>query len=120
MAEDKHTSNILNGLLLFTKISSKTKIISHTGAIDVILPTSIYSIEELISLKTLEWEQLSDYSWRYYLENSWRRLNGKFEPDPQFDEVLEHIEQFRKDIDEEVGRYYDEEYKIVEELQYND
>lgn len=122
MIEDKHTSNILNGLLLFTKISSKTKVLSHNGAIDVTLPTSVYSIEELISLKTLDWEQLSDYSWRYWLERKvspWITLAGKYENDEQYHQLIESIAQDRKELDEREARYYDEEYQIVEEKMYD-
>lgn len=120
--EDKHTSNILNGLLLFTKISSKTKVLSHNGAIDVTLPTSVYSIEELISLKTLDWEQLSDYSWRYWIkkpQNPWIELAGKYEDDPHYDEVLAHIAGYRKELDEREAEYYDNCYQIVEERMYD-
>jgi hypothetical protein len=129
MIEDKHTSNIINGLLLFTKISSKTKVLSHNGAIDVTLPTSAYSIEELISLKTLDWEQLSDYSWRYWLEKKvspWITLAGKestlgdkYEDDEQYHQVIESIAQDRKELDEREARYYDEEYQIIEERMYD-
>lgn len=52
-------------------------------------------------------------------DNPWVRLAGQYENDPQFDEVLEHISDYRRDLDEEVGRYYDEEYKIIEEKMYD-
>lgn len=121
MIENTDTFNIINGLAIFTKICNKTKLIAHQGAIDVILTQSQYTQDELDILVQFDWEELTDFSWRYWLkDNPWVRLAGKYENDPHYDEVLEHIEQYRKDLDEEVGRYYDEEYKIVEELQYND
>jgi hypothetical protein len=96
MIENTNTFNIINGLAIFTKICSKTKILSHIGAIDVILINNSYTQEEIEVLEQFGWEQLSDISWRYWIErkpNSWIEL------------------------DEEVGRYYDEEYEIVEELE---
>ena len=58
------------------------------------------------------------------------RLAGKYENDPQYDEVLAHIEEYRRELDEllsdssssrdeEVGRYYDSCYEIVEERMYD-
>ena len=55
----------------------------------------------------------------YNNQNPWVRLAGKYEKDPQYDEVLAHIEEYRKELDEEVDRYYDEQYQIVEELNYD-
>lgn len=55
----------------------------------------------------------------YINQNPWVRLAGKDENDPQYDEVLAHIEEYRKDLDEEVDRYYDKKYEIVEERMYD-
>jgi len=52
-------------------------------------------------------------------DNPWVRLAGKYENDPQYDEVLAHIEESRKELDEEVDRYYDDCYEIVEERMYD-
>jgi (p)ppGpp synthase/HD superfamily hydrolase len=59
------------------------------------------------------WKHLSN------LYNPWVRLAGKYEDDPYYDDVLVHIEEYRKELDEEVGRYYDDCYKIVEERMYD-
>ena len=123
MIENTNTFNIINGLAIFTKICSKTEIISHIGAIDVVLTNNSYTEDEIKVLRHFGWEQLSDFSWRYWLErkeNPWIELSGKYEDDPYYQEYLDGIEQYRTDLDEEVGRFYDEEYQIVEELQYND
>ena len=119
-------ANILKGLSILVKISDKAKIISHSGAIDVVLQNNKYTTEDLDLLVLLGWEELSDFSWRYWLEKKpspWITLAGKYENDELFfhsyEEVLDYIAQYRKDLDEEVSRYYDEEYQIVEEKMYD-
>lgn len=113
---DSHLSNMLKGLAILLGINSKAKVMLHKGAIDVVLSNDKFTVEQYRSLTILGWLELSDYSWRYRTEvNPWIALSGKYKNDPHYDEVLEHIEQYRHDLDEEVGRHYDQEYEIVEE-----
>lgn len=120
--EDTNIFNILKGFTIFLSVCSKTKIISHSGAIDVVLMNTTYSEEELNSLVLLGWEELTDYSWRYWLERKvspWITLAGKYENDEQYDEVLAHIADYRKELDELEDNYYDQAYQIVEERMYD-
>jgi len=117
---DSHLSNMLKGLAILLRISSKAKVILHNGAIDIVLSNDKYTAEQYRSLTILGWLELSDYSWRYRTEvNPWIALAGKYENDLHYDEVVDHIQQYRHDLDEEVGRYYDQEYEIVDEQLYN-
>ena len=120
--QDTNTFNIMNGLAIFLKVCSSTKIIAHSGAIDVILTNSQYTQDELDTLVQFGWEELTDYSWRYWLEKKvspWITLAGKYEKDEQYHQLLESIAQDRKELDEREARYYDEEYQIVEEIMYD-
>ncbi|MTJ55066.1 hypothetical protein FJR38_21540 [Anabaena sp. UHCC 0253] len=38
-------------------------------------------------------------------EHSWMKFAGMFQDDPQFDEVLEYIEQYRRELDAEMEEY---------------
>ncbi len=38
--------------------------------------------------------------------NPWVSLAGKYENDPQYDEVLAHIEEYRRELDAETEAYY--------------
>lgn len=73
------------------------------------------SIEELKSIV----EDIYSTNLNEYNDNPWRKLAGKYENDPYYKEVLEHIADYRKDLDEREARYYDEEYQIVEERMYD-
>lgn len=59
------------------------------------------------------WKHLSS------LYNPWITLAGKYEDDPHYDEVMEHITDYRKELDEREARYYDDCYQIVEERMYD-
>lgn len=120
--QDTNTFNIMNGLAIFLKVCSNTKIVAHSGVIDVILTNSQYTQDELDTLVQFGWEELTDYSWRYWLERKvspWISLAGKYENDPQYDEVLAHIADYRKELDELEDNYYDQAYQIVEERMYD-
>ena len=39
-------------------------------------------------------------------EHPWRKFAGMFKDDPQFDEMLEYIEQYRRELDAEADAYY--------------
>lgn len=52
-------------------------------------------------------------------DNPWVRLAGKGESDPHYEEVLEHITDYRKELDEREAEYYDGCYAIVEEKMYD-
>jgi len=52
-------------------------------------------------------------------DDPWVRLAGKYENDPQYDEVLAHIEEYRKELDEREAEYYDDCYEIIEEKVYD-
>jgi len=39
-------------------------------------------------------------------EHPWMRFAGMFQDDPQFDEVLEYIEEYRRELDAEMEEYY--------------
>lgn len=131
--EDTNTSNILKGFTIFLSICPKTKIISHSGAIDVVLMNNTYTQEDINSLVLLGWEELSDYSWRYWLEKKispWITLAGKYKNDESWEEVMEFIAQDRKELEDkkkedeywekhDLDKYYDEAYQIVEERMYD-
>ncbi|MGK7902780.1 MAG: hypothetical protein AB4352_15490 [Hormoscilla sp.] len=38
-------------------------------------------------------------------DNPWVRLAGTFEDDPQYDEVLAYIEEYRRELDSEMEAY---------------
>ena len=46
--------------------------------------------------------------------NPWVRLAGKYENDPQYDEVLAHIEEYRREVDAETEAYYSQIDAVVE------
>lgn len=109
-----HTSNILKGLTIFLTVCSKTKIISHSGVIDVILTSSAYKEEELNSLVLLGWEELTDYSWRYWLEKEespWITLVGS---NSTLEDKHEKNTQYKNEI-----KYYNDEYQIIEKMLYD-
>ncbi len=39
-------------------------------------------------------------------EHPWMKFAGMFKDDPMFDEVLAHIEEYRKELDAEMEEYY--------------
>ncbi|WP_341525286.1 hypothetical protein WKK05_22120 [Nostoc sp. UHCC 0302] len=39
-------------------------------------------------------------------EHPWMKFAGMFKDDPQFDEVQEHIEAYRRELDTEMEEYY--------------
>ncbi|AFZ14300.1 Uncharacterized protein family UPF0150 [Crinalium epipsammum PCC 9333] len=39
-------------------------------------------------------------------EHPWMKFAGMFKDDPQFDEMLEYIEQYRRELDAEAEAYY--------------
>jgi hypothetical protein len=92
-----------------------------------LLITSTYHLNEEEYLKLEELLKNSPKGTKFKItiqrneaeDNPWVRLAGKDENDPQYDEVLVHIEEYRKELDEEVGRYYDDCYEIVEEKMYD-
>jgi Guanosine polyphosphate pyrophosphohydrolases/synthetases len=73
----------------------------------------LYREEEKDEIILDLWKHLSK------LYNPWVVLAGKYEDDPYYGEVLAHIEESREELDEEVGRYYDDCYEIVEERMYD-
>jgi (p)ppGpp synthase/HD superfamily hydrolase len=75
--------------------------------------TLLFKEDEKNEIVLKLWEHLSN------LYNPWIILAGKYENDPQYDEVLAYIEEYRRELDEEVGRYYDDCYEIVEERMYD-
>ena len=46
--------------------------------------------------------------------NPWVRLAGKYENDPYYDEVLAHIEEYRRELDAETEAYYSQIDAAVE------
>lgn len=40
------------------------------------------------------------------VEHPWMKLAGKYEDDPQFDEMLEYIKIYRRELDAETEQYY--------------
>lgn len=53
------------------------------------------------------------------LAGSESTLGDKYENDPHYEEVLEHIADYRKELDEREADYYDDCYQIVEERMYD-
>jgi hypothetical protein len=51
--------------------------------------------------KNLLFEQLREQSTQTESENPWIKLAGKYQDDPQYDEVLSYIEQHRYELDAE-------------------
>ena len=51
--------------------------------------------------KTLLFKQLREQSTPTKSENPWIKLAGKYQDDPQYDEVLAYIEQYRYELDAE-------------------
>ena len=39
-------------------------------------------------------------------EHPWMKFAGMFQDDPQFDEALEYIEEYRRELDAEMEEYY--------------
>lgn len=124
--QDTNTFNIMNGLAIFLKVCSNTKILAHSGAIDVILTNRQYTQDELDTLVQFGWEELSDYSWRYWLASQdlrlgerkvspWISLAGKYENDEQLDEVLAHIADYRKELDEVDEGLWEKTYRDLTE-----
>ena len=40
------------------------------------------------------------------VENPWMKFAGMFKDDPQFDEMLEYIEEDRREVDAQMEKYY--------------
>ena len=93
------TLNVCQGLSIFLNITHNTKILANKGSIDIVLPLSISKLEVLRTLEFLGWEQLSDFSWRYWLEN------------------FNRYDTYNYSCVE--SSYYDSAYQIVEETLYD-
>ncbi|MDZ8052832.1 MAG: type II toxin-antitoxin system HicB family antitoxin [Aulosira sp. ZfuVER01] len=39
-------------------------------------------------------------------EHPWMKFSGMFKDDPMFDEVLAHIDEYRRELDAEMAEYY--------------
>ncbi|MEZ2229034.1 MAG: type II toxin-antitoxin system HicB family antitoxin [Microcoleus sp.] len=67
---------------------------------------ALQNLHDLVNSQLAEAEILSVKLTSSRSDNPWVRLAGKYENDPQYDEVLAHIEEYRRELDAETEAYY--------------
>ena len=67
---------------------------------------ALQNLHELVNAQLAEAEIVSVKLTSSRSNNPWVRLAGKDENDPQYDEVLAHIEEYRRELDAETEAYY--------------
>ncbi|MEG4343122.1 hypothetical protein QUB70_07470 [Microcoleus sp. A003_D6] len=67
---------------------------------------ALQNLHDLVNAQLAEAEIVSVKLTNSRSNNPWVRLAGKYENDPQYDEVLAHIEEYRRELDAETEAYY--------------
>ncbi|WP_445247004.1 type II toxin-antitoxin system HicB family antitoxin [Microcoleus sp. OTE_8_concoct_300] len=75
---------------------------------------ALQNLHELVNAQLAEAEIVSVKLTNSRSNNPWVRLAGKYENDPQYDEVLAHIEEYRRELDAETEAYYSQIDAAVE------
>lgn len=75
---------------------------------------ALQKLHDLVNSQLAEAEILSVKLTSSRSNNPWVSLAGKYENDPQYDEVLAHIEEYRRELDAETEAYYSQLDAAVE------
>jgi hypothetical protein len=75
---------------------------------------ALQNLHDLVNSQLAEAEIVSVKLTNSRSNNPWVRLAGKYENDPQYDEVLAHIEEYRRELDAETEAYYSQIDAAVE------
>lgn len=75
---------------------------------------ALQNLHDLVNSQLAEAEIISVKLTSSRSNNPWVRLAGKYENDPQYDEVLAHIEESRRELDAETEAYYSQIDAAVE------
>lgn len=75
---------------------------------------ALQNLHDLVNAQLAEAEIVSVKLTSSRSNNPWVRLAGKYENDPQYDEVLAHIEEYRCEVDAETEAYYSQIDAAVE------
>lgn len=75
---------------------------------------ALQNLHELVNALLAEAEIVSVKLTNSRSNNPWVRLAGKYENDPYYDEVLAHIEEYRRELDAETEAYYSQIDAAVE------
>jgi len=67
---------------------------------------ALQNLHDLVNAQLAEAEIVSVKLTSSRSNNPWVRLAGKYENDPHYDEVLAHIEEYRRELDAETEAYY--------------
>ncbi|HSF76765.1 MAG TPA: hypothetical protein VLA84_23425 [Microcoleus sp.] len=67
---------------------------------------ALQNLHDLVNAQLAEAEIVSVKLTSSRSNNPWVRLAGKYENDPYYDEVLAHIEEYRRELDAETEAYY--------------
>jgi hypothetical protein len=78
---------------------------------------AISNLQELVNSQLAEAEIATVELKSNLSDSPWVRLAGKYENDPQYDEVLAYIEEYRRELDAETEEYY---RKLEEEEKANE
>ncbi|MEG4626391.1 hypothetical protein Q5691_19160 [Microcoleus sp. w1-18aA5] len=75
---------------------------------------ALQNLHDLVNAQLAEAEIVSVKLTSSRSNNPWVRLAGKYENDPYYDEVLAHIEEYRRELDAETEAYYSQIDAAVE------
>lgn len=75
---------------------------------------ALQNLHDLVNAQLAEAEIVSVKLTSSRSNNPWVRLAGKYENDPYYDEVLAHIEEYRRELDAETEAYYSQIDDAVE------
>ncbi len=75
---------------------------------------ALQNLHDLVNAQLAEAEIVSVKLTNSRSNNPWVRLAGKYENDPYYDEVLAHIEEYRRELDAETEAYYSQIDAAVE------
>jgi len=75
---------------------------------------ALQNLHDLVNAQLAEAEIVSVKLTNSRSNNPWVRLAGKYENDPHYDEVLAHIEEYRRELDAETEAYYSQIDAAVE------
>ncbi|MEG3970237.1 hypothetical protein QUA00_21800 [Microcoleus sp. T2B6] len=75
---------------------------------------ALQNLHELVNAQLAEAEIVSVKLTNSRSNNPWVSLAGKYENDPHYDEVLAHIEEYRRELDAETEAYYSQIDAAVE------
>jgi hypothetical protein len=75
---------------------------------------ALQNLHDLVNAQLAEAEIVSVKLTNSRSNNPWVKLAGKYENDPYYDEVLAHIEEYRRELDAETEAYYSQIDAAVE------